>query len=152
MSAKQRNFWILLTLIAISMAGIRWLNEKQPSFVSSSSCHMTSPVPRIQVLPHINEVPSLDREPIAKNTNEVRRRVLYSYSCSMRRSGVEGTVVARVLVDAHGNYLRHRIISRTNYDLAHRSSRYLHHLEFIPAVRDHQTVAAWTDVELDFTH
>jgi outer membrane biosynthesis protein TonB len=103
-------------------------------------------------LPQIDAPTAVDREPMVRNMQDVKRGILYSYPCSVRRAGVEGTVVARVLVDEHGQYLRHRIISRTNCGLAHRCDRHLAQLRFIPAIRGHRAVPAWTNVELDFSY
>lgn len=150
MPAKKRNFWILLTLLAVILAGARWLEFSQLN-CQRSHCVSTSVDTRTS-MPHIDAPADVDREPIAKNIPQVKRGILYSYPCSVRRAGVEGSIVARVLVDEHGEYLRHRVISRTHCGLAHRCERYLSQLEFIPAVRDHHQVAAWTNVELSFPY
>jgi outer membrane biosynthesis protein TonB len=150
MPAKRRNFWILLSVLAVILAGTRWLDYKQRS--CASSCGMSSSFTEQSVLPHIDAPTAVDREPIVRNMAAVKRGILYSYPCTVRRAGVEGTVVARVLVDENGQYLRHRIISRTNCGLAHRCDRFFSELEFVPAVRNHQTVPAWTNVEFHFPY
>lgn len=150
MSAKQRNFWILLSVLAVILAGARWLDSYQCN--SAHACHVSSRLTERTILPPIDAPTAVDREPVARNLAEVKRSVLYSYPCTVRRAGIDGTVVARVLVDENGQYLRHRIISRTNCGLSHRCDRHLAQLEFIPAVRDHRPVPAWTNVELNFSY
>jgi hypothetical protein len=136
MPVKQRNFWILLSVLAVILAGSRWLDHKQRSCMNAHN--VPSSLMEQPVLPQIDATSAVDREPMAKNLVAVKRNIMYSYPCATRRSGVQGTVVARVLVDEHGNYLRHRIISRTNCGLAHRCDRHLSQLTFIPAVRNHR--------------
>ena len=152
LSQRQKKFWVILTLIALSFVATKWIGDRSTTRYRSckKSCQVVE-IPR-QAIPHINEINSVDREPVVKNLTDVTRRIQYSYSCASRRAGLSGTVVARVLVDQKGDYLRHRIISRTNNELSHRSDRFLRCLKFEPAIKSRRPVPAWVDVEVSIPY
>ena len=150
MSLQQRNFWIVLTIFALAFAAVRWSGvwRTRSCELQKSSCSATM----IHKLPHIDEQQRLDHPPQVLNQSEVRRRVVYSYSCGQRRRGIEGEIVARVLVDERGKYVRHRIISRSSSELAHRCNRQLPYLRFRPAFHNGKPQPAWVDVRLQLPY
>ncbi|MEO1449242.1 MAG: energy transducer TonB, partial [Bacteroidota bacterium] len=61
-------------------------------------------------------------------------------------NGHDAAVVVRVLVDEHGNYLRHKVISSTHPELKRRSDAYASQLVFTPAIRDGRAMRYWVNV------
>jgi len=145
MPANRRNFWILLSVLSVIVTSARWMDDNQ------SSCSMMCEAPSAvcETTPRFAGSYDIDRAPVVTNLEQVKRRILRSYSCSARRQGVTGSVTARVLVDERGNYLRHRILSTSRCGLKYRCEPYLSLMRFQPAIKGNKAVKAWTNVRID---
>jgi TonB family protein len=83
------------------------------------------------------------------NMDEVQTAIQYPEAA--REEGVEGMVVCKVLVDAEGNYMRHKVMSSPNKSFYEAVSPHLARLRFNPAVKDKVPVAVWTTLRFTFT-
>lgn len=153
MSENQRNFWIVVTMVALGLASLQWITTWEHNREKAeSSCRMSCSATTFQTAPRITTPHGVDQAPKALNMYEVKRRVLRSYSCGQRRHGVEGEVLARVWVDQDGNYIKHRVLNQSNSDMGYRVSRQLSHLRFQPARHHGRREAAAVDILITFPY
>ncbi|WNJ18935.1 energy transducer TonB [Pontibacter sp. G13] len=168
MPDKRRNFWILLTLFALLFTGAKWLDGKQRqhkakclSYASKYACasHLKKRAhhrdykrkcrKRMAIhTPAIDEILYVQKEPIPLNKARIQRKI--GYPTYLRDAGIEGAVVARILVDEHGNYLRHQVVSQSHPCLRRRCEKYLHQLQFTPALKDGRPIRYWVNVPFLF--
>lgn len=169
MPEKKRNFWIMLTLFATIFAGAKFIQSWQTK--NNRSCHVTythkcqkqqkrkscstykherrkrhcnkSRLHEIAT-PQIDDFVFVHREPVAVNVSHIKHKI--SRNISWHSNGHDAAVVVRVLVDEHGNYLRHKVISSTHPELKRRSDAYASQLVFTPAIRDGRAVRYWVNV------
>ncbi|MEM9987535.1 MAG: hypothetical protein AAF804_20775, partial [Bacteroidota bacterium] len=66
LSQRQKKFWVILTLIALGFVATKWIGDR--STIRYRSCQKSCQVVEIprQAMPHINEINSVDREPVVK--------------------------------------------------------------------------------------
>lgn len=174
MSDKKRNFWILLTMIAVILAAGKVIrsNQSHHSFHNIHTPHSTaSPHHRHEhpckkkkkrkkrrtcssqyrlSSPAIDDFVLVQQEPRALNLKEVRYNISYPYQ--KHKSLKDESIVARILVDHNGSYLRHRIISQSNSQLRSRCDKFLPNLKFTPAIRDGKAIKYWVNVPLYFNN
>ncbi|MDX2246324.1 MAG: energy transducer TonB [Bacteroidia bacterium] len=165
MPERRRRFWIMLTVIAIVFSTARWLESKnndhsrknyRHEFSDHSrkkSCNARAQKRHCQVkdshrTPAIDDFVFVHKEPVAINYTEVRDNMVYSSAA--REAGMEGSVIVRVLVDEHGNYQNHKIISQTHPFLGRNCDSYVNNLYFTPAVRDGKPVKFWVNIPFHF--
>lgn len=171
MPEKRRNFWIMLTVIAIVFSTARWLESrsnrnhhrndiykecKKRKKKHRTTCNVERYRPykkNCQVkdsyrTPAIDDFVFVHKEPVALNYNEILGKVEYPQIA--RDAGIEGTVLVRVLVDEHGNYQKHKIISQAHAMLGRNCDRVVGDLKFTPAVRDGQPVKFWVNIPFHF--
>ncbi len=101
-----------------------------------------------QDYPDINSYIFVDKEPQPVNLGEVRG--LIGYPEAAIEAGVEGAVVARVLVDQVGDYLTHQIIQSSDSILQAAVSEHVGKLRFTPAVSGDSTLAHWINIPFRF--
>ena len=113
-------------------------------------CAMTVMPLGIQALvyPEANEFIFAEQEPEPLNLTEVKTSI--GYPDEARDQGVEGTVVARVLVDSLGKYVKHVIISETDRLLSDAVSEKLPNLTFTPAKAGGKTINFWVNLPFRF--
>ena len=166
MSDQRKNFWVILTLFALTFATLKWIEEHRDR--SRSHCQvkqielkqeratrphtpcrsMYSRHQQAQRTPAIDDFIFVHEEPKAVNLDQVRD--LMGYPPLAKEAGLEGRVLARVLVDEQGNYLRHRIINQPHPVLRSHTERYLRELRFSPALRDGRALRFWVNIPFDF--
>ncbi|MEM7371273.1 MAG: energy transducer TonB [Bacteroidota bacterium] len=173
MSDKKRNFWILLTMIAVILAAGKLIRSNQSHHsttrvIIKTPAHCTPPSHRhrdhckkkkrkkkrtcssyhYSISPAIDDFVFVNQEPIVLNLKEVRHKIAYPFQ---NRGQLQNeSIVARILVDQNGRYLRHRIISQTNTQLRSRCDKFLSNLRFAPAIRDGKAVRYWVNIQMNF--
>ncbi|RMG64764.1 MAG: TonB family protein [Bacteroidetes bacterium] len=101
-----------------------------------------------QVEPDINEFVFVDQEPAPKNLAEVRAEMTYPQSAVDQ--GIEGTVIARILVDTEGKYVRHKIVNSPSPILSGSVTTALPKLSFTPATRGDTAIMYWVNIPFPF--
>lgn len=83
------------------------------------------------------------------NIDEVQFAI--QYPDAAQDAGVEGTVVCKILVDAEGNYMKHRIVSAPDSRLRDAIDPHIARLRFVPAKKNGKAVAIWTTLTFNFS-
>ena len=76
---------------------------------------------------------------------------MIGYPQIARDAGIEGRVIIRVLVDEHGNYVRHRVISSVHPMLTKACAEHLAELQFTPAIQGGRPIKFWVNIPFMFT-
>lgn len=99
--------------------------------------------------PGITEFIFVDEEPQALNLEEVRDSI--GYPAEAARQGIEGMVIARILVNKQGAYVRHKIISNdVDSLLVGAVEPRLPMLKFKPAMREGAPSMFWMNIPFPF--
>lgn len=98
--------------------------------------------------PDINEFIFVDKEPVPQNLGEIRRQIVYPAEAI--EQGIVGTVVARVLFDMEGKYVKHKIVKEIDPLLSEAVIALLPNLTCEPAMSKGQAVAYWMNVPFPF--
>lgn len=98
--------------------------------------------------PGINDFIFVDQEPVPQNMGVIRDSIGYPQVAA--DSGIQGTVIARVLVNPEGNYVKHKIISKTDSMLNVSVENYISGLVFSPASLEGKAVPFWINVPFIF--
>jgi len=112
---------------------------------SSSYSYSSS---RHAVYPDINDFVAVDKLPTPTNFTSVSASI--EYPAYAREKGIEGKVIARILVDKNGEYVKHKILKYDNCGMRHRVEQKLSHLHFSPAEKDGKQVAVWVNLPFSF--
>ena len=169
MPEKRRNFWIMLTVIAVVFATAKWMDSRQTKQCTievkhhqtiihkekRKSCKSVTKRKRrhcksvtIVRTPAIDDFVFVHKEPIVTNYTTVRERI--GYPQLAKEAGINGSVIVRVLVNENGEYQKHKIISQAHPILGRKCETYISDLEFSPAIRDGRNVKFWTNVPFHF--
>ena len=125
MNMKIRN--IILTVTLLAFCGVLLAQEKEPG---------------------MNEFIFVDQEPQPLNVNELRKEIGYPQEAIDKN--IEGTVVARILVDKEGNYVKHSIVNEIDPLLAGAVEPQLSRLKFKPAMIKDEPVLYWVNMPFPF--
>ncbi|MEO1449401.1 MAG: energy transducer TonB, partial [Bacteroidota bacterium] len=98
--------------------------------------------------PDINAFVFVDKEPNPLNVNDIRG--LIEYPAEAADAEIEGTVVARILVDNRGQYVRHKIVKEVHPALAAAVDAKLPALRFEPAMKGDTAMMYWVNVPFPF--
>lgn len=102
----------------------------------------TGPIPEPDLLPRV--AISVDQRPVPLNNPAPR------YTERARLNGVEGIIIARVLVGADGAVQHVRIVKGLPDGLDEQAIRAAYALKFKPALKDGKPVAFWQAVQIEF--
>ena len=122
----MRFFWGLICLLSIPFASYSQQNSS----------------------PHIHDYIYVDLEPKPLNLAEIRREI--GYPLEALKSGWEGTVLCRVLVDEEGNYLQHHIARAPHVVFQEAVEAHLSELRFSPALANRKPVKYWVNLPISF--
>ena len=180
MSSNRRNFWILLTIIAITVGAVRLLQTQQSNCSVEQEikrCHQQkrkkrkkrkhcdrSTVYQYKVTPHRScqsrllsqrgQMPSINDfvfvDREAQPLNLDYIRARISYPKIARDASISGTVVMRILVDERGNYMTHKVIAKAHPILSASAEKHVQDIQFSPAIRDGKPVKFWVNVPISF--
>lgn len=90
----------------------------------------------------------VEREPRAKNHAQVRRQM--GYPEMAKEAGIEGTVVARVLVNEHGQVVDQQIVKGAHPVLDKVVEQNLDDLAFEPAIAGGDSIKFWVNLPFQF--
>lgn len=99
-------------------------------------------------VPGMNEFVFADVEPQPLNLDSVRGTIGYPEEAI--EAEAQGTVVARILVDTSGNYVRHEIVRIVHPALALAVATHIDDLRFSPAISGGKPVMFWTNIPFPF--
>lgn len=95
-----------------------------------------------------DEAVEVDEKPIPANLREIQMDM--GYPKEAKEKNIEGTVIAKVLVDKSGKYERHEIVQEGNPILAAAVEKHLAKLEFSPAKKDGKALKFWVTIPFKF--
>jgi TonB family protein len=98
--------------------------------------------------PEPNSFVSVDNEPEILNLEEIKQKI--GYPSVAKDLEIEGTVIAKVLVDNTGKYIRHVFESSADKYLTKAVNNELPYLKFKPATKDGVPVAYWLTIPFKF--
>lgn len=98
--------------------------------------------------PGIKDFVQVDEEPKPINMNELYKKI--GYPKAAREAGIEGTVVARVLIDEKGQYVEHEILNEAHAILSTAVEEQLPSLTMTPAIKDDIPVKFWVNIPFNF--
>lgn len=98
--------------------------------------------------PGINEFIFADEEPKPLNMEAVSQKI--GYPEAAQNAGIEGQVIARILVDPQGNYVKHRIVRQPDSILGNAVDQYVSELRFTPASSGGQAIMFWVNIPFSF--
>lgn len=101
------------------------------------------------VPPRPNDFRAVQIQPEAQNLAQVRREI--GYPTIAREAAIEGTVVARVLVDERGKVIQSQIVRSAHPVLDQSVEAKLKKLSFTPASQNGQLTQSWVNVPFQFT-
>ncbi|MEM7370645.1 MAG: energy transducer TonB [Bacteroidota bacterium] len=113
--------------------------------------HGTDSIPEVIAEPELpgeTDFIFADEEPRPVNMRKVVK--LIGYPQMARDAGIEGTIVARVLVDKNGRYRDHRIINSAHPILQKAVEKHLNSLTFTPAVQGGNPIPFWVNIPFRF--
>ena len=65
-------------------------------------------------------------------------------------ANIKGTVIARVLVNKKGEYVKHKIIHTAHPLLERMVDKHISSLDFVPAIHEGKPVHLWVNVPFHF--
>ncbi len=98
--------------------------------------------------PDIRTFVSVEEEPKPVNIRDIQKEI--GYPQIARDAGIQGNVVARVLVGTEGEYLKHKIIASAHPILMRAVEKHLHKIKFTPAVKEGKQIWFWVNVPFRF--
>ncbi|MEM6265391.1 MAG: TonB family protein [Bacteroidota bacterium] len=98
--------------------------------------------------PKSDEFVLADAEPKPLNMEEVRQAI--GYPRAAVDGAIEGQVVARVLVNKQGNYVKHKLIQEGHPILAKAVEAQVSRLKFSPAVLEGAVIPFWVNIPFRF--
>ncbi|MEZ4774922.1 MAG: energy transducer TonB [Bacteroidia bacterium] len=132
MLPSTRISWIIFTAAAMSLAG---------------SLAWTDAISSMQ-LDYAHETDEVDLPPYIQNREEIAHMI--GYPALAWDSGIEGTVVLRILVDETGGYLTHEVTGNSHPLLQIPCEHFAHFLFFSPARTNGQPVKCWVEIPFEF--
>ncbi|MEL6672225.1 MAG: energy transducer TonB [Bacteroidota bacterium] len=98
--------------------------------------------------PAINEFVMVEKEPVPVNMDTII--TLIGYPSIARDAGIEGLLVARVLVGEQGQYLKHSIITSMHPLFQEPVEKYLPFLKFEPALQGGTPIKFWVNIPFNW--
>lgn len=98
--------------------------------------------------PGINDFVYVEEPPKPLNMTEVTR--LIGYPDEARDKNVEGQVIARILVDERGKYVRHKILKTPDSVLSRAVAVHINKLTFLPAFKEGKPIKMWVNLPFSF--
>jgi TonB family protein len=96
----------------------------------------------------LNKEDHCSREPQPLNMDEFRSRIRYPQK--LRRKGIQGKVVLRVLIDKQGNYIRHMVFQNPHPQLTETVTKQVAMLRFAPCLLYGFPIKVWVNLPVDF--
>ncbi len=98
--------------------------------------------------PDINQFIYADEEPKPLNLAEVNQAI--GYPDSARNQNIEGRVVARILIDKEGNYVKHTITNSVDSLLVQAVEEHINEITFTPAKQNGEPIMYWMNIPFNF--
>ncbi len=98
--------------------------------------------------PDINQFVYADEEPKPLNLAEVNQTI--GYPDSARVKGIEGRVVARILIDKEGKYVKHQITNAPDSILIAAVEEHISEITFTPAKQSGDPILYWMNIPFNF--
>lgn len=103
----------------------------------------------VDTSPGPSDFVSVEQEPVPVNIGDIKS--LIGYPQLARDAQIQGTIVARILVDKFGNYEKH-IVTRDAHPLIQDEvEKHLSKLKFTPAIQGGRPIKFWVNVPFKFT-
>lgn len=156
-SSTSRKSWLRYQMLVPFMAVL---------FVLAACSVKPDEVERKEVLPTMSEVSAsptvtsfedeppvdakiqIDEKPRPLNLTEVVNEI--GYPEAAKKNKIEGKVIARILIDEKGKYVKHSILKSINPILDETIAEKLPMLRFDPAKKDGKPVKFWVNIPFNF--
>jgi protein TonB len=90
----------------------------------------------------------LEQEPQPVNLDELKH--LIGYPPMAKEAEIEGRVVMRVMVDQHGDYVKHVVLKDPHPILTHAVAAQINHLKMTPGIQSGKPIKVWVTLPFDF--
>ncbi|MCB9234672.1 MAG: energy transducer TonB [Bacteroidia bacterium] len=107
------------------------------------------------ILPHLdqddpapNDFITVEKEPVPINLNQIIAEI--GYPEEVRKQGIEGKLLFRILVDEKGNYKSHLILKEAHPVLRNAVLSRIKELKFEPAIRNGEPIRFWVTLPFKF--
>ena len=101
-----------------------------------------------EAYPAIDAFVSVEQEPAPVNMDEIKK--LVGYPREAAEAGIQGQVVARVLVGKDGKYISHKIVNQVHSSLADAVGKHIPKLKFTPAIHEGRPIVFWVNIPFNF--
>ncbi|MEL6676428.1 MAG: energy transducer TonB [Bacteroidota bacterium] len=122
--------------------------QAQMAWASTESLYPTTTTASVKVIPGPFTFVHKISEPLPLNYAKVRSHITYPEAAAA--AGVQGVVYLRILVDQHGQYVRHLVMTEVHPLLVCAVEQEVAHLKFKPGQKGTQPVAAWITLPFAF--
>lgn len=95
------------------------------------------------------EFVKVDTLPKPKNLEQIYTAIQYPKEA--QKNDIQGKVIARILIDTDGTYLKHEILKSDHQLLTKAVEPHLDRLIFTPGYKDGKAVKTWVSLPFNFT-
>lgn len=115
----------------------------------SEQASASSTVPALEtIVPSLEEETQTDNIPKPSNLPEIKQAI--GYPQIARDAGIEGSVIARILVGTSGEYVRHEVVKSDHAILTWGVENHISKLAFEPAMKDGKAITFWVNIPFNF--
>ncbi|MEM7659042.1 MAG: M56 family metallopeptidase [Bacteroidota bacterium] len=144
-SSQSLLIWLSLPALALLLFAVSCSVDDKLAEESSASKSAYA----FAAEPNIDEWMEVESPPTPLNMSEIQKAV--GYPKEVANDGIEGMIVARILVDQSGNYVRHSFVKTLDERLEDAISQEISNLQFEPAIQDGKGVKFWVNVPFRFS-
>lgn len=138
-NTPRQRIWKYFLLVPVFTFST-WLVSCQSDAVAEEAAAITEQAPQEPI--------EMDQNPQPQNLMEVRETI--GYPKAAHEEGIEGQVLAKVLIGPEGEYVRHEIVKSDHVLLEDAVVEHLKELTFTPAIKDGQGVNFWITIPFTF--
>lgn len=101
-----------------------------------------------ETVPKFSDWQDVDVEPKVVNLEMIGKDIKYPEM--LRDIDIQGKLVFRILIDEHGNYMKHVKLRSPHPLMTQEAEKHLHKLKFTPAIQAKRPIKFWVNVPIDF--
>lgn len=99
--------------------------------------------------PGVDDFILLEKEPVPVNMDDLKRVI--GYPPLAKEVGIEGRVTLRVMVDKHGDYVKHVVLKDPHPILTKAVTDKIHMLKTTPGIQAGRPIKVWVTLPFSFT-
>jgi hypothetical protein len=144
MLSQTRILFLVATLATASMSGREWTEPGFPHLNATEIFTSADPSDDDRIW----RAEEVDQRPQPINYQQVKGWI--GYPETAYKSGIQGDVILRILVDERGEYQRHEVVDSFHPLLRIPCEVFTQLMVFKPAMIDGEAVACWAEVAYHF--